>query len=63
MAINEDTDYKDSKTTARGAGKKAAKALTEQLGSPDRKVASNQVWRTFADAMERLRVGINLVMR
>lgn len=62
-AINEDTDYKGSKTTARGAGKKAAKVLTEQLDSPDRKVANNQVWTTFADAMERLRVGISIVMR
>ena len=63
MAINEDADYKDSKTTACGAGKRAAKVLVGQLGAPNRKVANNQVWNTFADAMERLRVGINIVMR
>ena len=62
-AINETTDYKDSTTTARGAGKKAAKVLTDQLDSPNRKLVNNQVWSTFADAMARLRTGINIVMR
>lgn len=58
-----DWQYHYTRVAARWVGKKVAKVLTEQLDSPDRNVANNQVWKTFADAMERLRVGISIVMR
>ena len=62
-SINEETDYKGPKMTAHGASRSAAKILTGILGSPDAKVANNQVWHTFADTMSRLRTGISIVMR
>ena len=62
--VDESTDYKNRKTTAPDIAKKAASQLMEWFRHPNSlpsSLSNHPVWKTFHDAMERLRTGLHHV--